>query len=334
MTTLDRAFIKAFELSTAPQTAATRKGAEAPRPPKAAPAKPPAGAPSFRATEHSDRSDQPPVAHDALCPPLPPSSFAPRPKNYESFRALLEIDRAAWPAACGELLVRAGRDWDRFTEQLIERMGQGQKCVAVASIARGDGSTTISLALAKHMAARGLRPVVVDVNPQNPTLVGSCGISAHSGWDDLLSSELPLGEALITAVEDGVTLLPWRGPAVAVSQLAGSIRAPGIFGTLREHYDLVLLDTMALVGQTTIADFASFAAAVRLDALYLIHNVRTTSPDELIAASSKLRRAGLPLAAVIENFVPPASSGEPAGPNESKAAPARELAASGDWRSD
>lgn len=316
MTTLDRAFIKAFAPSTPAATAGAEKPAEAPRPQQAAESKPPTAAP------------------EALSPPLPLSSFAPPPPVNDSFRALLEIDRAAWPPACSELLERAGHDWDRFTAQLIERMGQGQKCIALASIARGDGSTTISLALAKHMAARGLRPVVVDVNPENPALARSCEISVHTGWDDLLSSEMPLGEALITAVEDGVTLMPWRGSAVSVSQLAGSKRVSDIFGTLREHYDLVLLDTMPLVGQTTIADFASFAGVIRLDALYLIHNVRTTSPEQLTAASSKLHRAGLPLVAVIENFVSPAGPGEPSAPGESPDAAGGNLVAIGNWRSD
>ena len=144
-----------------------------------------------------------------------------------------------------------------------------------------------------------------------------------------MSSELPLGEALISAVEDGVTLMPWRGGAVSVSQLTESPRTASIFGTLREHYDLVLLDTMPLDDRSTIAELAALAGAIRLDALYLIHNVRTTSREQLIASCSKLRGAGLPLAAVIENFVSPEVPGEPDGRDESPAAAGRKQAAHG-----
>jgi Mrp family chromosome partitioning ATPase len=225
------------------------------------------------------------------------------------FRAFLEIDRAVWPAACGELLDRAGRDWDRFTEQLIERMGRGEKCIALAGSAHGDGNTTISLALARHVAARGLRPLVVDADPENPELARSCGVAVQTGWDDVLLSGLTAGEALISAVEDGVTLLPWRGRDATLAELAATQGIGEIFRALREHYDLVLLDAMPLVARATIADFAVLARAIDLDAVYLIHNVRTTSREQLLALCAKIRDCGLSLAGVIENFLPPAPDG-------------------------
>jgi Mrp family chromosome partitioning ATPase len=323
MTTLDRAFIKAFAAS-APPALAEDKTAVPLRSSNATETKRAPGAPKA-----FDAADSSAPAPDPLSPPLPLSSFARQPQVQDSFRALLEIDRAAFPAACGELLGRAGHDWDRFTEQLIEQMGQGQKCIAVTGIARGDGSTTVSLTLAKHVAARGLRPVVVDADPQNPALARSCGVSVQTGWNDLVSSELPLGEALIMAVEDGVTLMPWRGGGVPLAQLTESLRTASIFGTLREHYDLVLLDMMPLEAPTSIAELTAFAGAIRLDALYLIHNVRTTSREQLIATCSKLRGAGLPLAAVIENFVSPRIPGEPSGRDESPAAAGHRMAAHG-----
>jgi Mrp family chromosome partitioning ATPase len=318
MTALDRAFIKAYADVT-PRPADAGPSAEAPRPTiagetSAAETGRPAPGAAAAAIDHLEPPDL--SESDARSSPLPLSSFASQPKVDDSFRALLEIDRAEWPTACGDLLVRAGRDWDRFGEQLIERMSQGQKCVALSSAARGDGRTTVSLALAKHVAGRGLRPVVVDADPENPTLVRSCGVSVHTGWDDLVASELPLGEALITAVDDGVTLMPWRGAAVSGSQLAQSPRIASIFGTLREHYDLVLLDTMPLADKMTITQFAALAAAIHLDALYLIQNVRSASREELSITCSLLRRAGLPLAAIIENFVSPETGENKQRPGE------------------
>ena len=327
MTTLDRAFIKAFT-DTASHPAAPHATPIAPRPRFLKSINRPAhaAAPPF-AVVHPEESAL--GEHDARHATLPLSSFAPQTRVDDACRALLEIDRAVWPAACGDLLQRASRDWDRFGEQLIERMGQGQKCIALVSLARGEGRTTVALALAKHVASRGLRPVIVDADLENPTLARTCGVSAHTGWGDLVSSELPLGEALITAVEDGVTLMPWRGPAAAVSKLAQSLRIGSIFGTLREHYDLVLLDTMPLVGPTAIADFAGFAAAIHLDSLYLIQDLRTTTREGLLAAYSKLSHSGLPLAGVIENFASSASPAKPSARSESLAAARRHLMSRG-----
>lgn len=302
MTSLDRAFIKAFaeappaapdaESPAAPLTSSTVNEAEA--------------APSAAAETGADE-ELPQL--DLELPLAPLSSFARAQPVEDSFRPLLEIDRAAFPEACGQLLGHASGDWDRLAEQLVEQMGQGHKCVATAGIARGDGSTTVLLALAQRVAARGLRPVVVDADPANPVLARTCGISAQTGWNDLVDSELPLGEALITAVEDGVTLMPWRGESQSLATLSEAVRTGSIFGTLREHFDLVLLDLMPLGNPANLADAAALARAIHLDAVYLIHNVRTTSRQRQAAVCADLRQTGLPLAAVIENFVSPASPG-------------------------
>jgi len=324
MTTFDRAFIKAFADSPSGVTPNSRRS-DPPRHGMARESKRFEPVPG-RSDERGEEAIAIEKAHRA---PLPLSSFAAQPVVHDSFRALLEIDRASWPEACQELLARATRQWDQFVEQLIDRMSLRQKCIAISSMARGDGRTTVSLALARHVAARGLRPVVVDVDPENPMLAQACGVSARTGWDDLVASELALGEALITNVEEGVTLMPWRGPAVPVAHLCASLRTCGIFGTLREHYDLVLLDTLPLVGRTTMADLAAFASAIRLDALYLIHNARSATREQTAATCAKLRRAALPLAGLIENFASPTSPNAPSGHHKSKALWGRKLAVYG-----
>ncbi len=301
MTPFDQAFIKAFSPSG---PLPDPSHGERTRPPHVVPAVGPAQAPPEPAPAAQPSSlgglkldTKPAPAHRPL------SSFAARPKVHDSCRALLEVDHLQWPQACEELLERGGKQWDGLVELVIQRLGEGHKCVALASSERGDGRTTTVLALARQLAGRGLRPVVVDVDGRNPQLVRTCGVSVHTGWDDLIASELPLGEALITAVEDGVTLMPWRSGEMSLSELAPSLRTAQIFGSLREHYDVLLLDTIPLMGQTAIADFARFATAVHLDALYLIHNVRTTSREQFASTCAKLRRAGVPLGGMIENFV-------------------------------
>ncbi len=323
MTTFDRAFIKAF--TDTPHTGGTDRSAAGPR----AAHQRPSPEPVADVVSIADVEKPHVASHKSAMPPRPLSSFAAQPKVHDACQALLEVDRLEWPAVCRELLSRAGRDWDRFTEQLIAQMGQGHKCVALAGVERACGRTSVALAAARHLAGRGLRPVVVDADVENPTLVRGCGISVQTGWDDLVTGELGLGEALIVAVEDGVTLLPWRGANHTMVQLAGMLRTGNIFGTLREHYDLTLVDTMPLVGKTAIADFAAFASAIHLDAVYLVHHQGLTSREQLAAACSKLRRSGVPLAAIVENFAPPGGTDAVSYAKDSIAAGARPLAALG-----
>lgn len=300
MTVLDRAFIKAFQ-------APVDNGKNAPSPhmrPPHSPAKAPP-APGKRAI---GLADVPEPMH-ALAPL---SSFAAATKIHDSFRAENEVDRLTWPPACQKLLSQASRAWSGFADQLIERCGQGQKCIAISSTQRGEGRTTVCLATAKYLSERGLRGVVVDADFENPTLATTCGLATYTGWGAVLRGELPLGEALVAAIDDGMTLMPWRAADASLADLSTAQRTATSFGQLREHYDFVLLDTMPMAGQTTISDFASFAATIRLDAAYMIQDVRWTLEGQLTAACAKMERAGLRVAGVIENFLSPPGRGESA----------------------
>jgi Mrp family chromosome partitioning ATPase len=167
---------------------------------------------------------------------------------------------------------------------------------------------------------------VVDADYEHPSLARACGIADHAGWGDVLDEQLALGDALIAAVEDHITLMPWRGEPKSSSRLHSS-RAATTFGMLRDHYDLVLLDTMPLGESSAIDDFARFAKAVQLDALYLLHDVRSTAPEALADAWPQLRRSGVNVEGIIENFVAPKGGGRAAGPKPSKSVADQPLAA-------
>jgi Mrp family chromosome partitioning ATPase len=300
MTVLDRAFIKAFQ-------APVNDGKKV-APPHMRPALPPAVAPSTARKRAIGLADVPDPIHSLA----PLSSFAVPTKVQDSFRAEHEVDRLTWPPACQKLLSQASRAWSGFGDQLIERCGQGQKCIAITSTQRGEGRTTVCLATAKYMSERGLRGVVVDADFENPTLATTCGLATFTGWGGVLRGELPLGEALVAAIDDGMTLMPWRAADAAISDLCTSQRTATSFGMLREHYDFVLLDTMPMAGQTTISDFASFASTIRLDTAYMIQDVRWTLEEQLTAACAKMERAGMHVAGIIENFLSPPGRGESA----------------------
>jgi protein-tyrosine kinase len=314
MSRLDQAFIKAYSES-APRGSRPEPragdGAETTRAITTPDASASGAAPRAAARPSKSQaaeSDQPaPVVAAAEKPDsvatAPLSAFAPPPEADEPVLAALEVDHLAWPETCDHLLAEASQAWDSFADQLIEQLHVGQKCLALASCQRGEGRTTIILAVAKYLAAQGLRPLVVDADVENPSLARRCGITPRAGWDDFLAGEPSLDPAQISAVVPGVTLMPWRGEAIPIGKLASSLRTATAFGIVREQFDLVLLDTVPLVGQTTISDFAGFAEAIHLDAVFLVRDVRATTPDDAARACARLRRAGVRVAGVIENFV-------------------------------
>lgn len=300
MTVLDRAFIKAFQAPVADGKHVAS--------PHIRPAHSPGAAQSATGKRAIGLANVPEPIHSLA----PLSSFAVATKIHDSFRAEHEVDRLTWPPACQKLLSQASRAWSGFADQLIERCGQGHKCIAITSTQRGEGRTTVCLATAKYLSERGLRGVVVDADFENPTLATACGLATYTGWGDVLRGQLPLGEALVAAIDDGMTVMPWRAADASISDLCTSQRTATSFGLLREHYDFVLLDVMPMAGQTTISDFASFASTIRLDATYMIQDVRWTLEEQLTAACAKMERAGLHVAGIIENFLPPPGRGESA----------------------
>jgi Mrp family chromosome partitioning ATPase len=308
MTSFDKSFIKAF--TDQPHVLEPSSRASAP-PHIVAPS--PAPARERRLSGAATRvEDQPPARRDTS-ESLPLSSYTPRPKVHDSWRAMLEVDRFPWPACCEELLVRVRPHWDRFADTIIEAMASGQKCLGISSLQRNVGRTTTLLALSKILANRGMRPVLVDADCIRPELAEACGVVVQTGWDDLVASELALGESLIAAVEDGVTLLPWRSAVTSGTVLPTSLKAGGIFGTLREHYDLVLIDLPPLGTKPSVVELAAFASAVHLDRLYLVDDLRDHDRDALASTCNKLSRAGLAVTGIIENFA--AGPDHPRGAN-------------------
>ncbi len=263
--------------------------------------------------------EPPPRASQPLPQPTTPvkaplSTFVPPVRTEEKLQAGLEVDALAWPKPCVDLLHRARRGWDRFIEPLVEASTQGCQCVAIASCMRGEGRTTIALATAKHLAARGQHAVVVDADFENAGLAHSVGIAPQAGWGDVVHGELPLGEALIYSPADNVTIMPWQGRTAQPHPLAKLTRTATCFEALRETFDLVLVDTAPLASGPAIADFVQLAEAIRLDAVYLAYDARFATPKQLKDVSASLERAGIRLAGIIENFVGAANLND-AGPH-------------------
>jgi Mrp family chromosome partitioning ATPase len=309
MTLLDRALIKAYAEFAPPTPAREYRQGEAPAHPASARSQAPK--PNKTLREHRP-PEFPPRSKETLASPAehlrvsrgvaPLSTFVPPSRTQEPFRALLEVDHLAWPQACDDLLARASAEWECFAERLARQIGQGTKCIALTSCHRGEGRTSVALATAKLLAARGLRSVVVDADFDRPNLADSCGISAQVGWGEAITGEFSLGEALIAATEDRVALLPWLGPRMRAGGWANTLPIATSFSMLRDHYDLVVLDAMPLDMPTAISEFASLAEAIHLDTVYVIFDGRSTVQSSLTDTCAQLRHAGLRVEGLIENF--------------------------------
>lgn len=302
MTTLDRAFIKAYTGAPPARERAPRV-AEAAAAPFVAPANEPAW-PSGRATPPR------PTAVESPPPKVALSTFSGILAYPQSVRARNEVDRLRWPVECTVLAEDPA--WHGLLDQLSKQISMGQKCIAVTSLERGVGRTTVCLTLARQLAARGLRPLVVDADCQQPDLARVCRLQQYSGWGEVMLGDMPLEEALVAAIDDGVTLMPWRGAEKRLSQLATSERVATSFELLRGHYDLVLIDAPPVSSDEALGELVGFAEGISLDAVYLLYDARYPMNPGLGPVCDKLRSAGLAVEGLMENFG--AADSEPSAP--------------------
>ncbi|MDH5492543.1 MAG: AAA family ATPase [Myxococcales bacterium] len=135
--------------------------------------------------------------------------------------------------------------------------------IAIASQKGGCGKTTVALNLGLALAERGVRTLIVDLDPQ-----GGVGHSlrqddsALPGLADVLIGECPLDEAIVQTKLPSLALLTrGRLDAVDVVEFERALITPGLLTQILDAaeapYDVVILDTPAGLGMPTRAALAA-----------------------------------------------------------------------------
>jgi Mrp family chromosome partitioning ATPase len=87
------------------------------------------------------------------------------------------------------------------------------------------------------------------------------------------------------------------------------VRVAATFETLKEQFDLVLIDAAPAADLPAMQAMAGLAKAMRVDAVYLVRDARTITTEQMTMICAEMRRAGLKVAGRIDNFVAPAELG-------------------------
>ncbi len=213
-----------------------------------------------------------------------------------------ETRRFDWPKRIEVLIAAAGNEFSRFMEELTERIAEGRKTLVVTGCERGEGRTTLVLALARLASNRKLRAAIVDVDLRAPQAAEALGLRPELGWDDVVAENLSPAEALVESNEDGVTLLPLRNPPAQPRVLAGNPTMSRAVEQLREHFDLVLLDVGPLADDEQAIDLASVVGGCRLDDALVLRDRRRATPQQVQAVCRRLAVLGIGRWDIVENF--------------------------------
>jgi capsular exopolysaccharide synthesis family protein len=148
------------------------------------------------------------------------------------------------------------REWlfagaDELFRGLYTRAGIGftSEVLAVSSAIGGEGKTTVALGLAVTVAQDypERRVLLVETDFQRPTLAGDFGVDATPGLVDCILGDEPLELAFRSSFLDNLHLLPVGGPAPGPGRALRSSRMASIVDSLRQSYDLVVIDAPSIL---------------------------------------------------------------------------------------
>ncbi|MFZ6764656.1 GumC family protein [Pseudoroseomonas sp. WGS1072] len=130
----------------------------------------------------------------------------------------------------------------------LPRTGIGRiRSLAVTSALPGEGKTSLALALARSLAASGLRVLLIDADLRRPGVARAAfGREAEQGLVDVLSGRLPATAAVASDSVAGLDILPagrFEGEAVAPQDLLATTAMADLLEAADKAYDYVLVDT-------------------------------------------------------------------------------------------
>lgn len=204
-----------------------------------------------------------------------------------------------WPATVRALEREHGARFEHLADHLITARDRDQiRVLLVTSCHRAEGRTTLVLTVARALARRPHRLLVVDGDLGGPMLARLLGLKPRVGLEDVVLDNVPLEEAIVEVPDDNLSLLPLRGPVARPREF---LHEPGwacMMARLRRSYDLILIDGSPL--------FTGLSAAVLhrpVDAAVLVTHRALTGERALLRALEVLDAGNIPLLGLAETFV-------------------------------
>jgi polysaccharide biosynthesis transport protein len=119
------------------------------------------------------------------------------------------------------------------------------RCILIASGLPREGKTTVGLLLARTAAMNGQRVLLVDGDMRRSGLHG--WLHSGEGLSDVLTGKTELAEAIVTAPHSGIDCITCGSRADNPSRLLASGAMREFLSNARQRYDLVILDSPAVM---------------------------------------------------------------------------------------
>jgi Mrp family chromosome partitioning ATPase len=246
---------------------------------------------------HTQRNDRPVISSPPIEPVL---AKPPAPQVAVPFTPSWEVDLFYWPEVVKQIEASHADAFSQIGKHLKLANRDGLKVMSITSGERGVGRSTVAMHMARCAAAAGLRVALVDGDTFCPSLVDQLRLDMEHGWQDCLFENVPLQEAAIHSISDGITLFPLTS-VVSHHQLhANLLRISKLIKRISNAFDMVFIDANRL--NLEQRDMVGVSQETIVDAAIVVVDTELSIKEKIDSAVSILQSMGLSSVGLVENF--------------------------------
>ncbi|WP_257348280.1 CpsD/CapB family tyrosine-protein kinase [Pseudalkalibacillus decolorationis] len=170
------------------------------------------------------------------------------------------------------------------------------RTIMVTSSGPGEGKSTTAANLAVTFAQQGKRVLFIDADLRKPTAHYTFRVSNAQGLTNVLTKQIPLGEAHRTTEIEGLHILPSGPVPPNPAELLGSRMMKEITKEASEEFDVILFDTPPLLAVTDGQILANLC-----DGVVLVVGSQKTENEAALKSKELLEAAKAKLLGVVLN---------------------------------
>ena len=149
-----------------------------------------------------------------------------------------------------------------YTSITLSEFDHTPKRILVASGLPGEGKTSLTVSLARLMAAAGRKVILVDCDLRRRDVSRAVGIPTEPGLVDHLSGKVELKDAIVRDPNSGAYVLAAGSRTPNPADLLGSDKMRDLLITLGTMFDLVIMDSAPVLAVSDTRSLCRFADKV------------------------------------------------------------------------
>lgn len=173
------------------------------------------------------------------------------------------------------------------------------KSIVITSSAPNEGKSSTAANVAVAFSEAGLKVLLIDADLRRPKIADYLGLEGAVGLTNVLAGQADVDDVLQTWGTAGLTVLPSGSLPPNPSELLGSQNMKDLMVSMKQTFELIIVDTPPLLPVTDAAVAASIA-----DGVILVVRYGHTRKNQVTTALESLQSVGSRFHGSLMNMVP------------------------------